>query len=93
MNKITKKELAELLVNKLGCTKKDATETLTELFDEITKTVKKGDVVDVSGFGKFVLKESKAKTGVNPATGEKIDIPAKKAPKFRPAKAFKEAVK
>ena len=93
MNKITKKDLAELVATKVECTKKDANEVVNAIFDEITATIKKGDVVDVSGFGKFVLKERKARTGINPSTGEKISISASKAPAFRAAKALKEAVK
>lgn len=93
MNKVTKKDLAELVSSKVNCTKKDANELINSIFDLITVTIKKGDVVDVSGFGKFVLKERKARTGINPATGAKIEIAASKAPGFRAAKALKEAVK
>lgn len=93
MNKITKKDLAELVASKVNCTKKDANEVVNAIFDEITATIKKGDVADISGFGKFVLKERKARTGINPSTGAKIEIAASKAPGFRAAKALKEAVK
>lgn len=93
MNKITKKDLAELVATKVECTKKDANEVVNAIFDEITNTIKKGDVADISGFGKFVLKQRKARTGINPATKETIQIPASRVPGFRPAKAFKELVK
>ena len=93
MNKITKKDLAELVASKVECTKKDANEVVNAIFDEIVKTIKKGDVADISGFGKFVLKQRKARTGINPATGAKIEIAASRAPGFRAAKALKEAVK
>ena len=93
MNKITKKDLAELVASKVECTKKDANDVVNAIFDEIIATIKKGDQVDISGFGKFVLKERKARTGINPATGAKIQIAASKAPGFRAAKALKEAVK
>lgn len=93
MNKITKKDLAELVASKVDCTKKDANDIVNSIFDTITETIKKGDVADISGFGKFVLKERKARTGINPATGAKIEIAASKAPGFRAAKALKEAVK
>ena len=93
VKKITKKELAELVSEKTGCTKKDANDVVNSIFDEITETIKKGEIADITGFGKFVLKQRKARTGKNPATGEAIQIPASKAPGFRPAKALKEAVK
>ena len=93
MNKITKKDLAELVASKVNCTKKDANDVVNAIFDEITETIKKGDVADITGFGKFVLKDRKARTGINPATGAKIEIKASRAPGFRAAKALKEAVK
>lgn len=93
MAKITKKDLAELVSAKTGCTKKDANEVIQSIFDEITKAIKNDDVADISGFGKFVLKTRKARIGINPATGDKIEIAASKAPGFRAAKALKEAVK
>lgn len=91
--KITKKELAETLVEKYGYTKKEAGEVVTTLVDEVAKNLKKGVTTDISGFGKFVVKTRKARTGINPATGEKIKIAASKVPGFRPAKALKELVK
>ena len=91
--KVTKKELAEVLVEKYGYTKKEANEVVTTLFDEVAAKLKKGVTTDISGFGKFVVKTRKARTGINPATGEKISIAASKAPAFKPAKALKELVK
>ncbi len=93
MIKKTKKDLAEVLVEKYGYTKKEANEVVTTLFDEIAANLVNGDTTDISGFGKFVVKTRKARVGINPATGEKIDIEASKAPAFRPAKALKESVK
>lgn len=93
MTKVSKKDLAELLVSKYGYTKKEANEVVTTLLDEVTKNLKKGNEVDLSGFGKFVVKTRKARTGVNPATGEKIKIKATKVPAFKPAKALKDLFK
>ncbi|MDO4197415.1 MAG: HU family DNA-binding protein [Erysipelotrichaceae bacterium] len=91
--KVTKKDLVEVVAAKVGTTKKDATEAVNVVFDEITKTLDKGGEVDVAGFGKFVVKKRAARTGVNPATGEKIKIAATKVPGFKAAKALKDAVK
>lgn len=93
MEKVTKKEIAELLAEKHGLTKKDATEVLGTVLDCITENLKKGVVTDFAGFGKFVVKERKARTGINPKTHEEIHIPASKVPGFKPAKALKEVVK
>lgn len=89
---ITKKTLAEDLATKFGWTKKDATEAVGYVFDEIVNTVAEGGEVSLDGFGKFERVEKKERTGLNPATGEKITIKASKAPKFKAAKAFKDVV-
>ncbi|MBR0461378.1 MAG: HU family DNA-binding protein [Erysipelotrichaceae bacterium] len=93
MADLNKKALVELIAEKEGLTKKVATEILDVLVDEITKALKNGEKVDLPGLGKFVVKEKKARTGINPTTKEPIEIPASRAPKFKPAKALKEAVK
>ncbi len=74
-------------------TKKAAGEIVDAVFDTITNTLKKGEEVAVAGFGAFKVAKRAARMGVNPKTGEKIQIAAKTAPKFRAAKALKEAVK
>ncbi len=89
---ITKKTLAEDLAAKFGWTKKDATEAVNYVFDEITNVVVKGGEASINGFGKFERVSKKARTGLNPATGEKIKIKASKAPKFKASKTFKDAV-
>ena len=93
MADLNKKALAEIIAEKEGLTKKVATEIIDVMFEEITKTLKNGEKVDIPGFGKFVVNESKARTSKNPMTGEPIQVPASRKPKFRPAKALKEAVK
>ena len=93
MNKITKKDLADKLVEKYGYTKKEANEVVSTIFDEIAENLAKGNTTDISGFGKFYVKERKERDGINPATQETIKIAASKAPGFKPAKALKEAVK
>ena len=93
MEKITKKDLAEVLAEKFDLTKKDANEIITVIFDEITGQLVKGNVTDITGFGKFVVKERKAREGINPTNPEeKIHIPASKVPGFKAAKALKTAV-
>ncbi len=89
---VTKKTLAEDLATKFGWTKKDATEAVNYVFDEIANAVADGGEANINGFGKFERVEKKERTGLNPATGEKIIIKASKAPKFKAAKAFKDVV-
>lgn len=89
---MNKKELIEAVADK-ACSKKEATELVNAVLDTIVAQLTKGKDVDLAGFGKFVVKKRKARTGVNPATGEKIKIAATKVPNFKAAKALKEAVK
>jgi DNA-binding protein HU-beta len=73
--------------------KKDAAAVVDAIFDTITKALAKGDEVAIAGFGVFKTAKRAARMGVNPKTGEKIQIAASIKPKFRAAKALKEAVK
>lgn len=92
-NIVTKKDLAEKLAEECGLTKKDATTYVKFVFDEIVSALTNKDNVDVSGLGKFVITERKARKGINPFTKEEIDIPASNAVKFKPSKSLKDAVK
>lgn len=90
---MNKKALAEVLAERLGLTKKASTEFVEALFEEVTNVLVNDGKVDISGFGRFTVKERAARTGYNPQTREAISVPASKAPAFKPAKALKEAVK
>ncbi len=67
-------------------------QTIEAVLGLIQKALLDGKEVDISGFGKFTVKESAAREGKNPKTGEKITIAARKSPAFKAAKAFKDAV-
>lgn len=73
--------------------KKQATEAVEAVFDTITKALVRGEEVAMPGFGVFKVAKRAARMGVNPKTGEKIQIAASIKPKFRAAKALKEAIK
>ncbi|MDO4500127.1 MAG: HU family DNA-binding protein [Erysipelotrichaceae bacterium] len=93
MADLNKKALVELVAESQGLTKKASTEIVDSIIEAMTNTLKDGGEVDLPGFGKFTVKERAARTGINPATGEKIKIEATKVPGFKAAKALKEAVK
>lgn len=78
---------------KLGGTKKTAEDVVDAVFDTIMKTLATGDEVAISGFGTFIVKKRAARMGVNPRTGEKIQVAATVTPKFRAGKVLKAAVK
>ncbi|MDD3487759.1 MAG: HU family DNA-binding protein [Candidatus Pacebacteria bacterium] len=90
---MTKEGLIEAIVNKIGCSKKDAAEALEAILDTITKALVSGDTVTVTGFGTFSARKRAARQGVNPKTGEKIQIPAMTVPKFKAGKGLKDAVR
>lgn len=85
--------LVDAVCEKLGVTKKGAEDAVDTVFDTITASLAKGEEVAISGFGSFLTKKRAARMGVNPRTGEKIQIGATTTPKFRAGKALKEAVK
>lgn len=74
-------------------TKKQAGEAVNAFFDTIVKTLGRGEEVAISGFGTFRVVKRAARMGVNPKTGERIQIAASTKPKFRAGKLLKEAVK
>ena len=73
--------------------KKHAEEVVDFVFDSIADCLKKGEEVSISGFGTFVAKQRKARTAPNPRTGEAVQVPAMKVPKFKAGKGLKDAVK
>ena len=90
---MTKDNLADTLATKFELPKSKAVEMVNFVFDTITKSLKKGDEVSISGFGVFAVKHSAARTARNPRTGEMVQVAAGNKPKFRAAKGLKEAVK
>ncbi len=90
---VNKKALAERVAAECDVTKKDAEKIINQIFDDIQESLVNGDTVDIFGFGKFSVAERAARQGINPATKEKIEIPATKAVKFKVSKSLKEAVK
>lgn len=89
---MNKTELAALVAEKAGLSKKDAEAAVSATFAGIVDAVKAGDKVQIIGFGGFEAKERAARTGHNPATGAELQIPASKAPVFKVGKAFKDAL-
>ena len=90
---MTKAEFVDKLAEKGKITKKLATEAIELVFSTIGEALVAGDEIAVPGFGKFSIATRKARTGTNPQTKQKINIPEAKVPKFTAAKAFKESIK
>ena len=90
---MNKQSLVELVQSKVGGTKVQAEEVIENLIGEITNTLKKGEDVSIAGLGIFSVKTRAARMARNPKTGEQVKVPATRVPRFRPAKALKDAVK
>lgn len=89
---MSKAELVAKIAETAGLTKKDAEGALNATLDAIVAALKKGDKVQLIGFGTFEVSKRAAREGINPATGEKIKIKATKVPKFKAGAKLKEAV-
>ncbi len=90
---MNKADLIDALRNATGMTRADAESAVEAIIKTITSALKKGDQVSIAGLGIFEAKMRAGRTGRNPRTGEVIKIPAMRVPKFRAAKALKDAVK
>ena len=88
---MNKNELVRAIANNAGITLKDSAAYLDSFIDTITAELKKGEKIQISGFGTFELKSKDAREGVNPKTGEKIKIAASKTPAFKFGKAYKDS--
>lgn len=86
--------LVEAVMKNAGIeTKKQAQQAVEAVFDTIVKSMSRGEEVAIAGFGTFRVAKRAARLGINPRTGEKIQIAASTKPKFRAGKLLKEAVK
>lgn len=90
---MNKKELIKEVAGKTGFSQKDVTEVVNAMLDTVVETLAGGEEINLVGFGKFVIQERAAREAHNPRTQELVHVEATKTPKFKVAKAFREAVK
>ncbi len=90
---MNKASLVEKVHEVLGGTKVQAEQVVDTIFGSITSSLKDGQDVSIAGFGIFAAKERAARTARNPRTGEAVNVPAMRVPKFKAAKALKDSVK
>lgn len=89
---MTKAELVDEVANIVQLTKKQAETIVNIVFDSIVESLRAGEKIELRGFGSFRLRNRKSRTGRNPKTGEKVDVPSKKIPYFKPGKELKELI-
>ncbi len=89
---MTKAELVDALAFQIALTKRQTSEVVDLLLNEIREALAKGDKVQLIPFGSFVVRERKKREGRNPKTGDKLLIPARKVPAFTAGKSLRDAV-
>ena len=87
-----KTDLIHAIAEQSGLSKKDAEKALNATIDTIIKAVAEGEKIQLTGFGTFEKRQRNARTGVDPRTGNTIEIPASKVPAFKAGKGFKDIV-
>ncbi|HVT36408.1 MAG TPA: HU family DNA-binding protein [Nevskiaceae bacterium] len=90
---MNKTELIAAIAAKADLSKVDASNAVEAFFEVVAKALKKKDKVALVGFGTFMVRERKARTGRNPKTGAPLKIKASKTPAFKSGKALKDAIK
>ena len=89
---MNKSALISAVSKKTGLTKTQGAEVVEAFVETVKETLKDGEKVSIVGFGTFEVRERAARSGINPQTKEKIEIPASKAPAFKAGKALKDAL-
>lgn len=89
---MTKADLVDKVVALGDLTRRDGEVIVDTLFESVIGALKSGDKIEIRGFGSFRTRQRNARTGRNPKTGEKVDVPAKRVPFFKPSKELRDSV-
>jgi integration host factor subunit beta len=89
---MTKADLVEEVAKVTELTRKDSEVIVDTMFESVIKALKTGDKLEVRGFGSFRVRQRNARVGRNPKTGEKVEVPAKRVPYFKPSKELKDLI-
>jgi DNA-binding protein HU-beta len=89
---MNKSQLVDAVASDSGLSKADSSRAIESVLATVTKSLKKGEDVSITGFGKFSVVKRAARQGVNPRTGERVKIKAGKAPKFTAGAGLKQAI-
>ena len=89
---LTKADLIEEVLNVTELPRKESETIVETIFDSIIAALQKGEKIEIRGFGSFRTRERRGRMGRNPKNGEKVEVPAKKIPYFKPSKELKDFV-
>ena len=87
---LTRADLAETINRKMGLSRAESLEMVEKILDKMSDAMANGQNVKISGFGSFILRDKRQRIGRNPKTGDRVDVPAKLIPYFKPGKELKE---
>jgi integration host factor subunit beta len=89
---MTKADLVEEVIRMTELPRKESEVVVETVFESIIQALQSGDKIEIRGFGSFRTRERRGRTGRNPKTGAKVEVPAKKIPFFKPSKELKDFV-
>ena len=89
---MTKADLIDEVSHLAELTRKDSEVIVETIFDSIVRSLRVGDKIEIRGFGSFRTRQRRGRTGRNPKTGAKVEVPPKKIPFFKPSKELKDYV-
>ena len=89
---MTKADLIEEVSRVVELTRKESEVIVEAIFDSVVRSLRSGDKIEIRGFGSFRTRERQARIGRNPKTGERVEVPAKRIPYFKPSKELKDLV-
>ena len=89
---MTKADLIEEVLKVTELPRKESETIVETIFDSIILAIQKGEKIEIRGFGSFRTRERRGRVGRNPKTGEKVEVPAKRIPFFKPSKELKDFV-
>jgi integration host factor subunit beta len=89
---MTKADLVEEVTQLGDLTRRDGEVIVDTIFESVIHALQSGDKIEIRGFGSFRIRQRKPRTGRNPKTGAKVDVPAKRVPYFKPSKELRDMV-
>jgi integration host factor subunit beta len=89
---MTKADLIEEVSRLAELTRKDSEVIVETIFDSVVRALRTGDKIEIRGFGSFRTRQRKPRVGRNPKTGDRVEVPSKKIPFFKPSKELKDMV-
>ena len=92
MRHMTKADLIEEVSKLAELTRKDSEVIVETIFDSVVRSLRVGDKIEIRGFGSFRTRQRKPRIGRNPKTGDRVEVPAKKIPFFKPSKELKDLI-